>query len=688
MPPKKKQKTSKEKEEKSKEKEEKSTGPPRVNRAEVLSQIAIHIPVVAVYPNLVEKMNPAVVHSLRLDTSTIPGAGNGLFVTRNITGGTTIGKYIGKRLSLKRHDELYPPGEWDGRYTASVRGGVLDSYELEDANLIRYINFADDSKANVRDAGEGLIVAKRDIAAGEELFWNYGSPNDPPFVSDNPDHVQPHRVRPRSWIEAQEAKQREALAPAATSRLLRKPAARTGDTTQQAQTDVVPASDAAPQTDVVPASDAAQRQRGFRMKIVDRKTQQDFARAAKKQQSEQKADDDVVDLTTASAMELAEDDNAAEDATHISHAVDDRWQGGTIIEGTIKEGEEASEEASASTTEVEEEGPAVPASPGSTRDTAIQIDDDGDEFETADEHEPNHSGQGMGLPPLHAHKITRVTQDPIGPSDHQTLLAPISVTSHMSLHGIKAVQGGGSWYNPLSWPEDIAYGVRNGVNRATTLWQDSVKPAIRQFLLAEFFRYFADTAVGLYIRDKPELQDNWITGLLRFAPTAIYHAYLLRNHNMIHKVMIAYMAGYTRYEQALGMSSGLIGKRADAFLGLNHLTMAGMPKALHQGLTSLAIGASGAVAGALYLNGRLRSRRLSSYEKGKMFLQDVEELVKIFSASPQSGGAWPDDVRQKIAGYYREVKAAESTYRKGHTGRGRKRGHEGGEGDEATETHT
>ncbi len=185
------------------------------------------------------------------------------------------------------------------------------------------------------------------------------------------------------------------------------------------------------------------------------------------------------------------------------------------------------------------------------------------------------------------------------------------------------------------------------------------------------------------------MQDNWITGLLRFAPTAIYHAYLLRNHNMIHKIMIAYIAGYTRFEQALGMSSGLFGKSADAFLGLNHLTMAGMPKALHQGLTSLAIGASGAVAGALYLNGRLRSHRgLSPDAKGKMFLQDVEDLVKIFRESPQSGGAWPDDVRQKIAGYYREVKAAESTYRKGHTGRGRKRGREGGEGDEATETHT
>ena len=197
------------------------------NRVEFLEHIGEHIPLVQTYPNLVKMMNPVVAHSLRLQPSTIPGAGTGLFVIRNITGGTTIGKYIGKKLSNREYDKMYPPGEWDGRYTAAVRGGVVDSYELEHANLIRFINFGDDSKANVRDVGDYLIVAKRDIDAGEELFWNYGSPNDPPFVSDNPDHVQPHRVRPKSWIEAQEAKQREALAPAATSRLLRKPAART-----------------------------------------------------------------------------------------------------------------------------------------------------------------------------------------------------------------------------------------------------------------------------------------------------------------------------------------------------------------------------------------------------------------------------------------------------------------------------
>ena len=315
-----------------------------------------------------------------------------------------------------------------------------------------------------------------------------------------------------------------------------------------------------------------------------------------------------------------------------------------------------------------------------------------DEFEEDfDDEDDDQGGRGIGVPPLHMYSIARVTQAPIGPSDHQALLAPISLTSHLSFHGIRAVQDGGSWYNPLSWPEDIAYGIRNGVNRATTLWQDSVKPAIQQYLLAEFFRYFADTAIGLYLRDKPELQDNWITGLIRFAPTAIYHAYLLRNHNMIHKIMIVYMAGVTRVEQALGVSQRhtLIGNHADAFLGLNHLTTTGMPKALDQALTALAIGATGAVAGTMLLAAKLNEGMPPPYKKGK-FDQDLEDLVRFFryNGSSQRGGAWPDDVRQKIAGYYREVKDAEATYRKGHTGRGRKRGHEGGEGDEATETHT
>ena len=46
---------------------------------------------------------------------------------------------------------------------------------------------------------------------------------------------------------------------------------------------------------------------------------------------------------------------------------------------------------------------------------------------------PPQSGTGWvsGL-----HQIVQFTQDPIGPSDHGTLLAPISLTSHISLHGL------------------------------------------------------------------------------------------------------------------------------------------------------------------------------------------------------------------------------------------------------------
>ena len=49
-----------------------------------------------------------------------------------------------------------------------------------------------------------------------------------------------------------------------------------------------------------------------------------------------------------------------------------------------------------------------------------------------DDHPPQ-SGTGWvsGL-----HQIVQFTQDPIGPSDHGTLLAPISLTSHISLHGL------------------------------------------------------------------------------------------------------------------------------------------------------------------------------------------------------------------------------------------------------------
>ena len=80
-------------------------------------------------------------------------------------------------------------------------------------------------------------------------------------------------------------------------------------------------------------------------------------------------------------------------------------------------------DASASSTEVE----------GEEQPADIDLTNSGDK-----------GGQsGTGVPRLHSHGLVRFTQVPIGPSDRQTLLAPVTLSSYVQAHGVVAT--GSQW---------------------------------------------------------------------------------------------------------------------------------------------------------------------------------------------------------------------------------------------------
>jgi hypothetical protein len=107
--------------------------------------------------------------------STITGAGQGLFVLQSVAAGTVIGEYCGDAidsvwqwLRLRNLDYVARTAN------PSVR---IDAAAHPEAH-VRYINHSADPRArSVRfesRATRKFCVATRDIAAGEELFIDYG----------------------------------------------------------------------------------------------------------------------------------------------------------------------------------------------------------------------------------------------------------------------------------------------------------------------------------------------------------------------------------------------------------------------------------------------------------------------------------------------------------------------------------
>jgi len=105
----------------------------------------------------------------------------GLFTTIDITKGTKIIRYIGKKITQEESDRRLAAGN-------VYIFGLNERYSLDGdtpKNTARYINHSCDPNCQTEQFGNTIwIVSSKDIQAGEELTYNYGyevddTPADP-----------------------------------------------------------------------------------------------------------------------------------------------------------------------------------------------------------------------------------------------------------------------------------------------------------------------------------------------------------------------------------------------------------------------------------------------------------------------------------------------------------------------------
>jgi len=107
-----------------------------------------------------------------------PIHGNGVFAARAIPAGTRIIEYGGKRISAKEADRRHPTNPDDPFHTfffSLSSGKVIDGDDH--GNDAKWINHACEPNCESMEGRHGkrvYIMAKRDIAKGEELNYDYG----------------------------------------------------------------------------------------------------------------------------------------------------------------------------------------------------------------------------------------------------------------------------------------------------------------------------------------------------------------------------------------------------------------------------------------------------------------------------------------------------------------------------------
>lgn len=107
-------------------------------------------------------------------TSTVEGAGLGLFAKHSIKEEDTIGYYTGEIITEK---EFYDPNRPFSAYVLWVTRNHIIIGEGAKANYTRYINHDDEPNAFLITSNRwktARFEALRDIQPGEEIFFNYG----------------------------------------------------------------------------------------------------------------------------------------------------------------------------------------------------------------------------------------------------------------------------------------------------------------------------------------------------------------------------------------------------------------------------------------------------------------------------------------------------------------------------------
>jgi hypothetical protein len=118
---------------------------------------------------------------IKIKESTIPGAGMGAFVTRNVESGTHLGNYKGEQCT---------EGD-DGDYVLYISGYTstgkqvelcLDAQDPEKSNWTRYINSVragdgrtKNAKFYIRTSKSIGVKTTRFLQKGEELLVDYGA---------------------------------------------------------------------------------------------------------------------------------------------------------------------------------------------------------------------------------------------------------------------------------------------------------------------------------------------------------------------------------------------------------------------------------------------------------------------------------------------------------------------------------
>ena len=113
-------------------------------------------------------------HDFEVRTSTIKGAGNGLFAKFAIKEGDTIGYYTGEIITEK---EFHDPHRPFSAYVMWVTRKHIIIGEGPKANYTRYINHEDEPNAFLVTSTRwktARFEALRDIDPGEEIFFDYG----------------------------------------------------------------------------------------------------------------------------------------------------------------------------------------------------------------------------------------------------------------------------------------------------------------------------------------------------------------------------------------------------------------------------------------------------------------------------------------------------------------------------------
>ena len=121
------------------------------------------------------RQGPAWAH-LRVAPSSVPNAGDGLFVTRSFAQGAVLGHYRGRVLSLARAMKLTDRDYLMGGFGINAHVDAREAYAMPG----RYVNDTFDTAAlnaefvKCKKAKSAALVATRALSAGEEVFAAYG----------------------------------------------------------------------------------------------------------------------------------------------------------------------------------------------------------------------------------------------------------------------------------------------------------------------------------------------------------------------------------------------------------------------------------------------------------------------------------------------------------------------------------